>query len=120
MAKTKKTKKTNRARGVVVMLPADNPWASDPHHCGEMTVRELVGLVCMDEFPSGLDTKIKIGDVEGNEGVNKTLFVTAHKPGDVVLSVDMHCGDEYDPYDDGPEGAGGDMDMDMDMDIDDA
>lgn len=88
----------NRNKGVVVVsVPQSNPWAKDPNHFGEMTVRELVGLVLTKEFPAGLDTKIKIGDVEGNEGVNRTIFVTAHRPGDVVLSVDMHCGDEYDP-----------------------
>lgn len=95
----------NRQRGVLVMLPSEgeNPW-ENPDHFGEMTVRELVGLVVFaKEFPKGLDTKIKVGDVEGNEGVSKKLFVMAHKPGDVVLYVDMHCGDEYDPNDNGVE-----------------
>lgn len=95
-------KKRKKARGVLVLLPERSPW-ENPDHCGEMTVRELVKLVLTAEFPLGLDTKIKIGDVEGNEGVNKTLFVTAHRPGDVVLSVDMHCGDEYDPDSEDPD-----------------
>lgn len=87
----------NRQRGVVVFLPETNPWTMDANHAGEMSVRDLVGLVLTKEFPARLDTMIKIGDVEGNMGVNKTITVTAHRPGDVVLSVDMHCGDEYDP-----------------------
>ena len=87
----------NRQRGVVVFLPESNPWTRDMNHVGEMSVRDLVGLVLTKEFPAGLDTMIKVGDVEGNEGVSKTIAVTAHRPGDVVLSVDMHCGDEYDP-----------------------
>ena len=82
---------------MVVYLPEANPWTKDMNHVGEMSVRDLVGLVLTKEFPAGLDTMIKIGDIEGNEGVNKTITVTAHRPGDVVLSVDMHCGDEYDP-----------------------
>jgi hypothetical protein len=85
---------------VIVMFPSANPWVNDPGHVGEMTVRQLVGLVMTDEFPKGLDTRIMVGDVEGNEGTNGTFCVTAHKPGDVVLSIDMHCGDEYDPDDD--------------------
>lgn len=87
----------NRTGGVIVFLPKSNPWTRNANHVGEMSVRDLVGLVLTKEFPAGLDTMIKIGDVEGNEGVNKTITVTAHRPGDVVLSVDMHCGDEYDP-----------------------
>jgi len=87
----------NRNKGVVVYLPEANPWTRDMNHVGEMSVRDLVGLVLTKEFPARLDTMIKIGDIEGNEGVNKTITVTAHRPGDVVLSVDMHCGDEYDP-----------------------
>ena len=48
--------------------------------------------------PNGLDTVIRVGDVEGNLGVNGTIMVTAHRPGDVVLSIDPHGGDEgYDP-----------------------
>ncbi len=75
-----------------------NPWVNDPQHVGEMTVRQLMGLVMTDEFPGGLDTVIRIGDVEGNLGVNGTIMVTAHRPGDVVLSIDPHGGDEsYDP-----------------------
>ena len=72
----------------------DNPFVSDPQHMGEMTVRQLVDLVNTSEFPKGLDTRICIGDVEGNNGVNPTICVTAHKPGDVVLSIDPHEGDE--------------------------
>ena len=84
-------------KGAFVRFPGANPWVDDPRHVGEMTVRQLVGLVMTDEFPNGLDTRIVVGDTEGNEGVNATFCVTTHKPGDVVLSTDMHCGDEYDP-----------------------
>ena len=90
----------NRNKAVIVMLPERNPWKADNNHVGQMTVRELVGLVLTPEFPKGLDTRIMVGDVEGNEGTNGTFCVTAHKPGDVVLSIDMHCGYEYDPDDD--------------------
>lgn len=81
----------------IATSPSANPWVNDPGHVGGMTVRQLMGLVMTDEFPEGLDTRIMIGDIEGNEGTNGTICVTAHKPGDVVLSIDMHCGDEYDP-----------------------
>ena len=76
-----------------------NPFADDPDHMGEMTVRQLVELVGdKGEFPSGLDTRICVGDVEGNNGVNASIMLTAHKPGDIVLSIDPHEGDEnYDP-----------------------
>ena len=37
---------------------------------------------------------IRVGDVEGNLGVNGTTMVTAHRPGDVVLSIDPHGGGE--------------------------
>ena len=41
---------------------------------------------------------VRVGDVEGNLGVNGTITVTAHRPGDAVLSIDPHGGDEgYDP-----------------------
>lgn len=41
---------------------------------------------------------VRVGDVEGNLGVNGTIMVTAHRPGDAVLSIDPHGGDEgYDP-----------------------
>lgn len=93
----------NRNKAVIVMLPERNPWKADAGHVGQMTVRELVGLVLTKEFPKGLDTRIVVNDVEGNEGANATFCVTAHKPGDVVLSVDMHCGDEYDPDEDTAE-----------------
>ena len=73
-----------------------NKFLLDPEHMGEMTVRQLVELVSTGEFPKGLDTRICIGDVEGNLGVNPIVMVTAHKPEDVVLSMDMHGGDmEY-------------------------
>jgi len=64
-----------------------------------MTVAQLVELVCdRKEFPEGLDTRICVGDVEGNLGVNPTLTVVAHKPGDVVIAIDEHGGDmDYDP-----------------------
>ena len=75
-----------------------NPWVNDTGHVGVMSVRQLMGLVMTDEFPNGLDTLICIGDVEGNLGVNGTITVTAHRPGDVVLSIDPHGGDQdYDP-----------------------
>lgn len=95
-------RKTGR-RGVVVMLPGKNPWTEDQDHVGEMTVRELMGLVLTEEFPRGLDTRVVVNDAEGNEGANAAICVTAHKPGDVVLSVDMHCGDKYDPDEDTTE-----------------
>lgn len=93
----------SKAKAVIVMLPKTSPWTEDQGHVGEMTVRELMGLVLTEEFPRGLDTRIVVNDVEGNEGANATLCVTAHKPGDVVLSIDMHCGDEYDPEEDETE-----------------
>ena len=75
-----------------------NPFLENPDHMGEMTVRQLVELVSTPEFPKGLDTTIRIGDVEGNNGVNGDVCVCAHKPRDVVLSIDPHAGDEeYDP-----------------------
>ena len=75
-----------------------NPFIENADHMGEMTVRQLVELVNTPEFPKGLDTTIRIGDVEGNNGVNGDVCVCAHKPGDVVLSIDPHAGDEeYDP-----------------------
>lgn len=78
-----------------------NPFVDDPNHFGEMTVAQLVELVCdRKEFPKGLDTRICIGDVEGNNSVNPTICVTAHKPGDVVLSIDPHEGDEEYDLDD--------------------
>lgn len=70
-----------------------NPFIENAEHMGEMTVRQLVELVSTTEFPKGLDTRICIGDVEGNLGVNATVMVTAHRPEDVVLSIDEHGGD---------------------------
>ena len=85
----------------------DNPFITDPGHMGAMTVRQLVELVETCEFPKGLDTRICVGDVEGNNGVNPTICVTAHKPGDVVLSIDPHEGDEnYDPEEPDDGGTG--------------
>lgn len=67
---------------------------SDPDHYGEMTVRQLVELVQdSSEFPSGLDTRIGVGDVEGNNGTSFYVTVTAHAPGDIVLAVDTNSGD---------------------------
>jgi hypothetical protein len=76
-----------------------NPFVNDPNHVGEMTVMQLVELVCdRKEFPRGLDTRICVGDVEGNFGVNPTLRIVAHKPGDVILAIYEHGGDmNYDP-----------------------
>lgn len=61
-----------------------------------MTIGQLIELVKGDpnEFPKGLDTRICIGDVEGNLGVIFNVQVTDHKRGDIVLSVDPHSGDE--------------------------
>ena len=75
---------------------SSNPFADDPNHFGEMTVRQLKWLVESNpnEFPKGLDTRICIGDVEGNLGVISDVQVTDHKRGDIVLSVDPHSGDE--------------------------
>lgn len=70
-----------------------NQFAKNPDYMGPMTVRQLVELVSTAEFPKGLDTRICIGDVEGNLGVNHMIQVTAHKPGDVVLSIDENEGD---------------------------
>lgn len=83
-----------KSKGALVYFPSANPWVNDPRHVGEMTVRQLMGLVMTGEFPNGLDTVIRIGDVEGNLGVNGTVMVTAHRPSDVVLSIDPHGGDE--------------------------
>lgn len=75
-----------------------NPFIEDPDHMGEMTVRQLVELVNTPEFPNGLDTVIRIGDVEGNNGVNGDVCLGPHKAKDIVLSIDPHMGDEsYDP-----------------------
>ena len=73
-----------------------NPFVADANHFGEMTVGQLVELVKSDrrEFPKGLDTRICIGDVEGNLGVISDVQVTDHRRGDIVLSVDPHSGDE--------------------------
>lgn len=79
---------------------AANPFIENPQHYGQMTVRQLVELVKSDksEFPLGLDTFVRIGDVEGNNGVVGEMTVAAHRPGDVVLAIDPHSGDEsYDP-----------------------
>ena len=40
----------------------------------------------------------KVRGVEGNNGVVGEMTVAAHRPGDVVLAIDPHSGDEdYDP-----------------------
>lgn len=70
-----------------------NPFMQNPEHMGELTVRQLVEVVGTDEFPLGLDTRICIGDVEGNLGVNPCIMLTAHKQNDVVLSIDENTGD---------------------------
>ena len=78
--------------------PSANPRVGDPRHVGRITVRQLMDLVMTDELPNGLGTVIRVGDVEGNLGVNGTIMVTAHRPGYVVLSIDPHGGDEgHDP-----------------------
>lgn len=73
---------------------AKNPFIADRDHMGELTVRQLMEVVAEHkEFPKGLDTVIRIGDVEGNNGVNGNICLTSHKKGDVVLSIDPHAGD---------------------------
>lgn len=75
-----------------------NPFLENADYMGEMTVRQLVELVNTPEFPKGLDTTIRIGDVEGNNGVNGDVCLGSHKSGDIVLSIDPNMGDErYDP-----------------------
>lgn len=79
---------------------AANPFIEDPRHYGPMTVRQLAELVKSDksEFPLGLDTVVRIGDVEGNNGVVGEMMVAAHRSGDIVLAIDPHSGDEsYEP-----------------------
>lgn len=72
-----------------------NPFLKDSNHMGTITVRQLMEVVQdLKEFPNGLDTVIRIGDVEGNNGVNGDVCITWHKPEDVVLSIDPHYGDE--------------------------
>lgn len=93
MAKKKVTKQEKRQAKKLVRGVADNPFVTDPQHMGPMTVRMLVDLVSTNEFPRGLDTRIMIGDTEGNQGVNDMICVTAHKPEDVVLSIDPNTGD---------------------------
>ena len=70
-----------------------NPFIAETDHMGQMTVRQLVELVRTKEFPKGLDTRICIGDIDGNLGVNANIQVTAHRLEDVVLSIDEHDGD---------------------------
>lgn len=71
-----------------------NPFLTDINYTGEMTVRQLSELVQAGrEFPKGLDTVIRVGDVEGNNGVNGNVCVTCHRPGDIVLSIDPNAGD---------------------------
>lgn len=73
---------------------SDNPFVLNNSHMGEITVRQLMEVVsCKPEFPKGLDTVIRIGDVEGNNGVNSAVCLTYHRPGDVVLSIDPNAGD---------------------------
>lgn len=97
MAQKKPTaKKPRPAKPAKPAKPARlavNPFRDSPQHMGEMTVRQLVDLVSTDEFPKGLDTRICIGDVEGNLGVNAVILVVAHRPEDVVLAIDEHGGD---------------------------
>lgn len=82
-----------------VKVKVKNPFVIDTGYMGTMTVRQLAELVGdTGEFPKGLDTRICIGDVEGNLGVNHRVLVAAHKPGDVILEIDPNCGDlRYDP-----------------------
>jgi len=75
-----------------------NPFVEKPDHMGEMTVRMLTEIVQdKSEFPRGLETVIRIGDVEGNHGVNGQVTVMSHRPEDVVLAIDPNAGDpDYD------------------------
>lgn len=78
-----------------------NPFVKDSDYMGEITVRQLMEVVSNPtEFPKGLDTVIRIGDVEGNNGVNGNVCLTSHKKGDVILSIDPNEGDNhyYQPY----------------------
>ena len=83
-----------------------NPFRADVNYMGEITVAQLVEMVSdRSEFLNGLDTRICIADVEGNLGVNPTVTLVAHKPGDVLLAVDMHGGDmAYDADEDDENG----------------
>lgn len=73
---------------------AQNPFLRNSDHMGEITVRQLMEVVSNPtEFPKGLDTVIRIGDVEGNNGTNGNICLTSHKKGDVVLSIDPNEGD---------------------------
>ena len=77
----------------------ENPFKKNPDHYGPITVRQLVELVSdKAEFPKGLDTEIKIGDVEGNNPTAGDVTLTWHRPGDVVLSIDPNSGDEFYGY----------------------
>lgn len=79
-----------------VKAKCPNPFVENPEHYGPMTVRQLVEIVSnKDEFPDGLDTRLRIGDVEGNLGVISDVTVCAHKPCDIVLAVDAHTGDMH-------------------------
>lgn len=73
-----------------------NPFINANDYMGAITVGQLVELVKSKkgEFPMGLDTVIRIGDVEGNMGVNGDVCLAWHKPGDVVLSIDPNAGDQ--------------------------
>ena len=91
-----RTQKKNKVAGSPVGRGM-NPFLLDGYYTGPMTVQQLVEIVTTgDEFPNGLDTVIKIGDIEGNNPTNGDITVTYHMPGDVVLSVDPNEGDpEY-------------------------
>lgn len=86
-----------------------NPFKADVNYMGEITVAQLVEMVSdRSEFPNGLDTRICIADVEGNLGVNPTVTLVAHKPGDVLLGIDMNEGDmDYDADEDDGGNEGG-------------
>jgi len=72
-----------------------NPFVDDVDHSGPMKIRDLVDLVLTNknEFPYGLETFIKIGDIEGNHGVNGYVTVAWHRPFDIVLSIDPNAGE---------------------------
>lgn len=77
----------------------NNPFKQNPNYYGPITVRQLMELVSdKAEFPKGLDTEIKIGDVEGNNPTASNVTITWHRPGDIVLSIDPHSGDEFYGY----------------------
>lgn len=80
-----------------------NPFIANTSHHGPITVRQLVELVSTPEWPKGLDTFVKIGDVEGNNPTASEVFLSWHRPEDIVLSIDPNSGDpSYGEEEDAP------------------